>query len=174
MKTILYTSLFAFIFAACNTTPANIEDNKPAPVANLGKAIKSEKTTSVDDIIKQLNDTTTVFVDLVIDGGNAIAGIPATIEGQAVEVCQTAGCWFSFKNSDGKELTILVKDKQFKVPADATGKTIVAQGGAYKSITTVEELRQIAKSNGVPAEKIAEINSPAVEYFFTTDGIAIK
>lgn len=173
MKTFFYLSLLSFIFVACNNQPTTTpEANQPA--ANLGKAITADKTTTVDDIIKQLNDTTTAFVDLVIDGGNAISGIPATIEGTAVEVCQTSGCWFSFKSSDGKELTVLIKDKQFKIPADAAGKKIVAHGGAYKSITTVEELRQIAKANGTPAEKIAEINTPSVEYFFSTDGIAIK
>ena len=152
MKTFFYLSLLSFIFVACSQPTTTPEANKPA-AANLGKAITAAKTTTVDDIIKQLNDTTTTFVDLVIDGGNAISGIPATIEGTAVEVCQTSGCWFSFKSSDGQELTVLIKDKQFKIPADAAGKKIVAQGGAYKSITTVEELRQIAKSNGTPRRK---------------------
>lgn len=173
---LLLLPFVALFFFACKGDAPTTETTTTGPAAPvlLGKKIENPAPITADQLRAKLDDTTTAYSDITIDGGNVVSGVPVVVEGKIVEVCQTSGCWLTLQTTDGVDITLLVKDKQFKLPADATGKSVIAQGGAYKSVTTVEERRQIAKANGTPTEKIAEINSPSVEYFFSAEGAIIK
>jgi hypothetical protein len=176
MRIFLLLPLFLLLLASCksDTTNTTTTTTTQAAPSELGKKLTADAVTPLPDLIKRLEDSTTVFEDVQIDGGNMVSGLKnSKIEGVVNEVCQTSGCWLDIK-ADNKIITVLVKDKQFKLPKDLSGKTVIVQGNAYKAVTTVEELRQIAKSNGTPSEKIAEINSPTVEFFLSAEGIIIK
>ncbi len=176
----MYKALFGLLclllVSACGGNKTNTDtttSSATAPV-EMGAKITATGATPLSELIRKMADSTTTWQPVEIDGGNTVNGMAAKTEGKVIEVCQSAGCWLTMKTEDGKEMTVLVKDHAFKLPKDLAGKTVIAEGNAYKIVTSVEERRQNAKAKGVSQEKIAEITSSTEEYFLSANGVIIK
>ncbi|BDS14058.1 DUF4920 domain-containing protein [Aureispira anguillae] len=111
--------------------------------------------------------------DLDLGKGNIVKAIATKVEGEVSEVCKKAGCWLKMATADGKEIFIAT-NHEFLVPVDMVGKTVVVDGNAYKSVTTVDELRHFAEDEGQSAEEIAKITEPVSEYKLLAKGLVIK
>lgn len=111
--------------------------------------------------------------ELDLGEGNTVKAVATKVEGEVSEVCKKAGCWLKLATEDGQEIFITT-NHDFFVPVDIVGKTVVVDGQAYKSVTTVDELRHYAEDEGQSADEIAKITEPVTEYKLLAKGLVIK
>ena len=90
------------------------------------------------------------------------------------DVCKAKGCWMKVALNDDKETMVKFKDYAFFVPKDIENDTIIVQGKAYVSETSVEELKHLASDAGKSEAEIAAIASPKKTYSFMADGVLVK
>ncbi len=102
--------------------------------------------------------------------------VEAKVMGEINEVCQMKGCWMNISQDGNPEESIMVKFKDygFFVPKDASGKKVILEGIAYRTITPVEELRHYAEDAGKSKEEISKIVEPREEIQFIANGVLIK
>lgn len=100
--------------------------------------------------------------------------MPAKVEGVVESVCKVKGCWMTVKTGDGKTMRVTFKDYGFFVPKDISGKTVVVEGIAQTSTTSVDELRHYAKDDGKSQAEIDKITKPETDLSFVADGVIIK
>jgi len=110
--------------------------------------------------------------ELDLGEGNTVKAVATKVEGEVSEVCKKSGCWLKLATEDGQEIFITT-NHEFFVPVDIVGKTVVVDGQAYKSVTTVEELRHYAEDEGKSAEEIAMITEPKEELKFMASGVLL-
>lgn len=75
---------------------------------------------------------------------------------------------------DGSSMRVSFKDYGFFVPKDISGKTVIVEGKATVTTTTVEELRHFAEDAGKSKEEIAKITEGKTELTFEADGVIVK
>lgn len=124
-----------------------------------------------DVLAKVKNEEDAAELDL--GEGNMVKAVATKVEGEVSEVCKKAGCWLKLATEDGQEIFITT-NHEFFVPVDIVGKTVVVDGQAYKSVTTVEELRHYAEDEGQSPEEMAKITEPITEYKLLAKGLVIK
>ncbi len=90
------------------------------------------------------------------------------------DVCKAKGCWMKLKTSHAEEVMVKFKDYSFFVPKDIEKDTVIVQGKAYISETSVEELRHLASDAGKSKEEIDAIIAPRKTYSLIADGVLIK
>lgn len=199
MLRILYLIALAYTFAACGgdaqTTAENHEghehhdhdghdhsghdhnhDHDHAATEgdgiHYGVEITPDGGIALTDILTKV-DAEEGATDLDLGEGNVVKAVASKVEGEVSEVCKKAGCWLKMATADGKEIFIAT-NHEFFVPVDIVGKTVVVDGNAYKSVTTVEELRHYAEDEGQSADEIAKITEPVTEYKLLAKGLVIK
>ncbi len=92
--------------------------------------------------------------------------------GKVIEVCQAEGCWLKMEIAEGN-IMVRMKAHSYFVPVSLNGKTIIAEGTASVSETTVQMLRHYAADAGKSKEEIAAINSPKKEILIQATGILV-
>ncbi len=97
----------------------------------------------------------------------------AKIEGKVSEVCQAKGCWMTLEKGDGTTMRVTFKDYGFFVPKNISGKTVIINGTASVTTTTVEELKHYAEDAKKSKEEIAKITKPEKELSFEADGVIV-
>lgn len=98
----------------------------------------------------------------------------ARVTGTVTDVCQVKGCWMKVALDNGKIMRISFKDYGFFMPKDIAGKTVVFEGIAKKTETTVAELKHYAEDAGKSKEEIEKITAPLKEITFVANGVYIK
>jgi Domain of unknown function (DUF4920) len=99
---------------------------------------------------------------------------PAKITGTVESVCQMKGCWMTLKTADGQTMRVTFRDYGFFVPKDIAGKTVVLQGTAQQTTTSVARLRHYAEDAGKPKAEIERITQPETTLNFVADGVIVK
>ena len=100
--------------------------------------------------------------------------MPAKVEGVVESVCQAKGCWMMMKTGAGKTMRVTFRDYGFFVPKDIVGKTVVVDGIAQTSTTSVAQLRHYAEDAGKPKADIEKITKPETDLSFVADGVIVK
>ncbi|SHM95525.1 protein of unknown function [Chitinophaga jiangningensis] len=95
------------------------------------------------------------------------------IKAKVLDVCPKKGCWMKLQVNDSTTAFVKMKDYAFFVPLDIKGKTIVLDGLAYQTITSVSELRHYAQDAKKPQAEIDAITTPQQEYRYTASGILV-
>lgn len=90
------------------------------------------------------------------------------------DVCKVKGCWMKVAMGNDKETMVKFKDYGFFVPKDIEKDTVIMQGRAFVSETSVDELRHYAEDAGKSQEEIAAITKPKKTYSFIADGVLVK
>ena len=98
------------------------------------------------------------------------------LKGVIKSVCQTKGCWMNVTQDGESEEAIFVKfkDYEFFVPKDAAGREVIIEGKAYRTVTSVEDLKHYAEDAGKSQEEIDAITEPKEELTFMANGVLIK
>jgi Domain of unknown function (DUF4920) len=89
-------------------------------------------------------------------------------------VCQSKGCWMTLTIADGKEMTIKFKDYAFFMPKDCSGSKATLYGKVTKTVTSVKELRHLAKDAGKSKAEIKKIKQPKEELRFEASGVILE
>ncbi|GAB3993774.1 hypothetical protein GCM10028807_29880 [Spirosoma daeguense] len=98
----------------------------------------------------------------------------AKVEGTVESVCKVKGCWMKVKTADGQTMRVMFKDYAFFVPKDIEGKTVVVEGIAETTTTSVAKLRHYAEDGGKSKEEIEKITEPEKALTFMADGVIVK
>ncbi len=94
------------------------------------------------------------------------------VQGTIKEVCSNKGCWMTLDMGSDKEVMVRFKDYGFFMPLDAKG-TVIINGYATISETSVEDLKHYAKDAGASELEIEAIVSPELTYIFEADGVLL-
>jgi len=95
------------------------------------------------------------------------------VTGTVASVCQRKGCWLQVDIGEGKTMRVRFKDYAFFVPKDISGKTVVLDGHAYNSVTSVDELRHYAQDAGKSKAEIEKITEPVVDVVYEARGVIV-
>lgn len=82
------------------------------------------------------------------------------VEGEAVKMCTTSGCWVVIRDDAGSELFVTCEDEGFHLPTNTVGHRVVAHGDGAVEVKSVQELRHYAQVSGASKEEIARITEP--------------
>lgn len=95
------------------------------------------------------------------------------VTGKVVEVCTKKGCFMRL-SQDGKE-PILVRftDYAFFMPKNIVGKTVVVDGTAKVTETSVARQKHYAKDAGKTEQEIAAITEPKKAISIMADGVLV-
>ncbi|NML21919.1 DUF4920 domain-containing protein [Pseudoflavitalea sp. G-6-1-2] len=100
--------------------------------------------------------------------------INVAIEAKVLEVCPKKGCWVKLQVNDSTTAFVKMKGYAFFVPVDLEGKTILLEGVAKVSTTSVERLRHYAEDAKKSKEEIEAITQPKKEISLLASGIKVK
>ncbi|WMX14680.1 DUF4920 domain-containing protein [Aureispira sp. CCB-E] len=139
---------------------------------HYGAEITPEGGVALSEVLSKVKNEEGA-TELDLGEGNTVKAVATKVEGEVSEVCKKAGCWLKLATEDGQEIFITT-NHEFFVPVDIVGKIVVVDGQAYKSVTTVDELRHYAEDEGQSAEEIAKITEPITEYKLLAKGLVIK
>ena len=139
---------------------------------HFGAEITQDNSIGLTDAIAKV-ESGEEAVDLDMGEGNVVKAVEMKVEGTVSEVCKKAGCWLRIATEEGEEMFINT-NHDFFVPVEMIGKTVVVEGAAFKTITTVEELRHYAEDDEKSAEEIAAITEPVSEYELHAKGLVVK
>lgn len=95
------------------------------------------------------------------------------IIGKATDVCQQKGCWLQVDIGEGKTMRVRFKDYGFFVPKDISGKTVVLDGYARNSTTSVAQLRHYAQDAGKSKAEIEKITEPEVNLNYEARSVIV-
>lgn len=124
----------------------------------FGKKIKSKGAITTTELVEKTKKTESV---------------DAKVSGVVESVCQVKGCWMKVKLENGETMRVTFKDYGFFVPKDIAGKTVIFDGNAKTTTTSVEELQHYAQDAGKSKEEIAKITSPKTELTFVANGVLV-
>jgi hypothetical protein len=125
---------------------------------SFGKKIKAKGAISTSELVEKTQSS---------------PSINAKVSGVVESVCQVKGCWMKVKLDNGQSMRVTFKDYGFFVPKDISGKTVVFDGVAKTSTTSVEELQHYAQDAGKSKEEIAKITEPKTELTFVANGVLV-
>jgi len=100
--------------------------------------------------------------------------VEVKLVGTVESVCKKKGCWMNVLAPGSKKaepLFVQFKDYGFFMPLDCEGRKVIIQGTAYKSVTTVDELRHFAEDAGKSQAEIEAITEPLEEVKFMASGV---
>jgi hypothetical protein len=153
MKKIITT-----VLAICMVQMLLAQSPTPAKAGvTYGSKIKTKDAVAVNDVAVKMGDA------------KEWKGI---ITGEVTQVCEKKGCWMKLKTTHG-DMMVRFKNYGFFMPLDIVGKTIVAEGKATLSETSVDELKHYAEDAKKSKEEIDAITSPKKEITFEAKGVVV-
>lgn len=150
------------VFFACSQK--SNQETAQAPNPNeyrfYGDSVNLDKTVPVDSLAAWVKAN-----------GNA----KVVIRGEVFSSCQKMGCWMKVAGKSSTEpIQVMMKDHKFFLPiADFKGKELIFSGVGFYDTTSVEDLREFAEDENLPADQIAKITEPKFELSFIAEGVAI-
>ena len=95
------------------------------------------------------------------------------LKGIVTSVCQKEGCWLLLDIGGEKMMRVRFKDHAFVVPKNISGKTVVLDGRAYTSTTSVDMLRHYAMDAGKSMDEIEKITVPEVNLNYEARSVVV-
>jgi hypothetical protein len=146
----------------CNSSKSSLSANKPSTAdgKHFGEKISADQAMAYDDLIKTLQGKDS---------------LEAKVLGTVEDVCQMKGCWMNLVSTRPEQPALFVqfKDYGFFMPKDISGRKVVIQGYAYRSVTSVEQLRHYAEDAGKSPVEIQAITKPKEELKFLASGVLL-
>ncbi len=136
----------------------SVQAQPKGKVSSYGEKITADNAIEVGKLMSMLQSRDSLHTKIV-----------GTVE----SVCQKKGCWLTMDAGGGESIMVRFYDYGFFVPKDCAGKKVVLEGSAFKTETSVEELRHYADDAGKSKEEIAKITKPKKEISFEATGVLL-
>ena len=162
-------NIFLLLYVGITLITCKPSGNERAAIENVDSSGKTNAKCYGEKISAD-NALDAVTISSQISGKDSI---DTKLKGKIVDVCQKKGCWMNVDLGNNKTMRVSFKDYAFFVPKDAGGKSVVIDGRAYNSTTSVEELRHYAEDAGKSDEEISKITKPGSEITFEAKGVII-
>ncbi|WP_109696999.1 DUF4920 domain-containing protein [Chitinophaga deserti] len=156
MRKILFLFAAAILSAGGAMAQSNI--TPAAPGVTYGKTIDAQGAVQLGALEQQLGTDT------------AYAG---KIEGKVVEVCKKKGCFMKLERTNGEAVMVKFTDYGYFMPQNIVGKTVVVEGNAKVTETSVERLRHFAEDAGKSKAEIEKITKPKKDIVIVADGVVV-
>lgn len=150
--------LFAVALLAGGVSQAQDKIAPAAPGVTYGKSIDAQGAVALSDLEKQIGESTSYN---------------GKVEGKVVEVCKKKGCFMKLERSNGEAVMVKFTDYGFFMPQNIVGKTVVVEGKANVTETSVERLRHYAEDAGKSKEEIEKIKTPKKDIVIVADGVVV-
>jgi hypothetical protein len=150
--------LTAALFIGSYVANAQPPKGKAKPGDWYGSKVKTDNAVDIADITSKL------------DTGKSI---DVKIKAKVLDVCPKKGCWVSLYVNDSTKAFVKMKDYAFFLPTAAKGKTIVLEGTAKLTETSVAELKHYAEDAKKPQAEIDAITQPQREIRLLASGITV-
>lgn len=141
----------AGVYAQDKITPA-------APGVTYGKTVTADKAVNTQVLAAAFKG------DSVYNG---------KITGEVVQVCTKKGCFMKLAQANGEPIMVTFKDYGYFMPQNIVGKTVVVEGVAKVTTTSVEDLQHYAKDAGKNQQEIAAIKKPKTDVAIVADGVLV-
>ncbi|HLT45783.1 MAG TPA: DUF4920 domain-containing protein [Rubricoccaceae bacterium] len=173
MKRLLPLLLPALLLAAC------AQDGATTAADEETLALDDELVADLGTVVgEDPGDGPVVFVDEVVMHPEQYENMPVRVAGTVSEVCQMAGCWFTFQNEAGVAFRVSVpRDEEgyvFTFPKDVAGRSAVVEGTLTVEETDVATLRHLAQDRGASAEEVAAITAPERTLVLSATGARLE
>ena len=158
MKKILFLSALSLY---CGAFSASAQTAPPPQVTNYGTAFVNKHMLSPGRLDHMMKDQQKIE--------------NMQLSGYVSNVCKKEGCWISFRTDKtiADDILVRMKDQQFAVPTDATGKRAIVNGTVVRKTLSVEEQKQLLEDAGATAAEIAKVTSPRETYEMQATGVQI-
>ena len=165
-KSLVFIGLIAIWGMACGNSTRRAQSSETAATSaagdgkHFGDKITEKGAIAYDELLTKMENTDSLHVKVM---------------GKAGGVCQVKGCWMDIvpNAADKASMRVRFKDYGFFVPKDITGRTVVVDGYALRSVTSVEDLRHYAEDAGKSKEEIMKITEPKEEIKFMASGVLL-
>lgn len=155
MRTVFYFLIVVAIYSCASPK----QETKVMNYSYYGDTITDENAEDISRLAANLGDKESVQLK---------------ISGKIDEVCQKKGCWMTIAMDGQDPVRVTFKDYGFFVPKDASGKTAIMEGMAYRDTTTVDQLKHFAQDAGKTEAEIEKITQPEYALTFEASGVIIK
>lgn len=126
---------------------------------NFGKKVNASKAVEVSEFLKQME--------------KADSSWQGVVKGTVKEVCKREGCWLRLDDGSTSGILVRMKDHEFTVPKDIDGKTVIIEGTAVKTTTSIKMLKHYAEDAGKTQAEIDAITEPKTEIKLDATGVKI-
>ncbi|GAB3928982.1 DUF4920 domain-containing protein [Mucilaginibacter myungsuensis] len=154
-------AILMFAFASLLTVGAKAQQSAITPAApgvTYGKGAVAANAIAVQELPKAFKG------DSVYKG---------QITGKVVQVCTKKGCFMKLEQANNETVMVRFTDYAFFMPQNIVGKTVVLDGTAKVTTTSVEDLQHYAKDLGKSKEEIAAIKEPKKGSEIMADGVLV-
>ncbi|BAO56553.1 hypothetical protein NMS_2544 [Nonlabens marinus S1-08] len=139
----------------------NDEQLEEVAYLNYGELITNTDAISSDQLADvyanlQPNDSTAVKVRTTIN-----------------EVCAKKGCWIEVPAGDATA-RVTFKDYGFFLPRNSQGQEVILEGMAYKSKTSIDDLKHYAQDGGKSQQEIDAIVQDEITLSFEATGALVE
>lgn len=153
---VLFAMLVLFVCNAQDVTDLTAKTGKPQ---SFGKEIAQDGAVSLAEMKAKMN---------------GMDSLQVKVKGKVTAVCQMKGCWMTLTDDNfPEEMMVRFEDYGFFMPKTIAGRTVIAEGVVYKTLTSVEELRHYAEDAGKPKKEIEAITEPKEELRFLASGVLL-
>ncbi len=159
IKKLFYLTFVAALFFACKGKEATDTTSATGTPQGFGEQITADGAIAYSELKSKLE---------------GLDSVRAKVKGTVQAVCQKKGCWMNVNDATAAtEMFVQFKDYGFFMPFDIAGREVVMDGYAYRSVTSVDDLRHFAEDEGKSKEEIAAITEPVEELKFMASGVVL-
>ncbi|RMD98466.1 MAG: DUF4920 domain-containing protein [Bacteroidetes bacterium] len=159
MKKIFTIAFSMLLLVACQAQDVVDMTAKTGKPQSFGKEITQDGAITLAEMQAKLGDSDSLRVK---------------VKGEVTAVCQMKGCWMTLTDDNfPEEIMVRFEDYGFFMPKTIAGRTVVAEGIVYKTVTSVEELRHYAEDAGKSKKEIKAITEPKEELRFLASGVLL-
>ncbi len=180
MKNLLFISILAVGFTACNqaSTVASNEKKDSAAVAP-----KAENGLMAGDSLYGASfdaQAAVKLTDLMTDVSKMDTTKDIAVSAVVTTVCQQKGCWFRAEDGKGGDVFVKIvsndeKSEEVGIPMTTpAGSNIVFYGTPKLRTVTVKQQRHYLEDEGKSKAEIEAITKPKQEWRFFATGVVVK
>lgn len=177
MKKLLFISIIALGFAACNQSTSGSGDKKDTTSSKM----EGDKMASKDKIYGVAFDykAPVKLTDLMKDAANLDTTKDYAVEAVVTSVCQSKGCWFRAEDGKGGDVFIKIvgeeKGEELGIPMNtAAGSSLIFYGTPKYREISVKQQRHYLEDAGKSKAEIDAITKPKMEWRFFASGVVVK
>jgi hypothetical protein len=185
MKKLLFISIIAFGFAACNQGSTNAptaktENKKDSVAADKPKTdpVMMPGDTLYGDAFDYQNAVK--LTELLKDPSKLDTTKNYAVSAVVTTVCQKKGCWFRAEDGKGGDIFVKIvsdedKGEEVGIPKKTpAGGNVVFYGTPKFKEVSVKQQRHYAEDAGKSKKEIEAINKPKKEWRFFATGVVVK
>lgn len=169
MKHILTTIFVTLAILSCR----NVESEEEMPAVNE-EQLREVAYANYGETITADDSKTTADLEAIYESMKPADTVEVKVKTKISEVCAKKGCWIEIPVSDDQNARVTFKDYSFFLPKNGQGKEVILEGKAFKSQTSIDDLKHFAMDGGKSQEEIDAITEDQITWSFEARGALVE